>query len=279
MVVNLTGTTWLRELRPDPDPRHVLVCFPPGGGSITAYRPLAQRFATGTAIFAVQYPGRQDRLGEPALTEFTALADHTARDLLRWPATTRIALFGHSMGATVAYETARRLDTAGRTPSHLFVSGRPTPSFDETGRVHEGDDNTLIAELERLANDPAALAVLRTEPALAELVLPAVRADYRAVETYRHTPTAPLRCPITALVSTDDPTTTVAQAGEWRDFTTAGFESAVFPGRHFYLDIPETVPAVADLLARRLTTQASPIQEATTQTATPTRTSSSNSRG
>ncbi|WP_405137949.1 thioesterase II family protein [Nocardia sp. NBC_01388] len=252
VVVMLTGTDWLRVLKPDADPRNVLVCFPPGGGSVTAYRPLARHFGTGTAVFAVQYPGRQDRLGDKPIPDLIELADEIAQDLRRWPAGTRPVLFGHSMGATLAFETARRLEAAARPLAHLFVSGRPAPAFEEPGRLHLASDDALIADLERLANDPEPVGILRTEPALAEMILPAVRSDYQAVETYRYQPGEPLGTPITALVSTADPTTSLAQAGDWRNHTSADFETATFPGAHFYLDLPENQPAIAALITRRL---------------------------
>ncbi|MFD7845763.1 thioesterase II family protein [Nocardia sp. NPDC059764] len=250
----LPGTTWLRELRPDPAPETVLVCFPPGGGSVGAYRQLARRFGAGTAVFGVQYPGRQDRLGDPPVPALTELAGHAATDLLAWPKDVRLAIFGHSMGATVAYETARRVEAGGREVTHLFVSGRPAPVHEEAGRLHEGPDEGLIAELERLSNDPASVRILRDEPGLADLVLPAVRTDYRAVETYRHQTGAPLRTPITALISSSDPTTSTDQAGQWRDFTTADFDLATFEGGHFYLDLPENIKALADSITRALAT-------------------------
>ncbi|BAW07023.1 thioesterase II family protein [Nocardia seriolae] len=251
-VTDLPGTAWLRALKSDPAARTVLVCFPPGGGSVTAYRALAQRFGSGAAVFGVQYPGRLDRLADAPVPVLTELAERAAADLLAWPRDVRLAIFGHSMGATVAYETARRVEAGGRAVSHLFVSGRPAPAFEETSRVHEGPDAGLIAELERLSNDPESVRILRDEPGLAELVLPAVRNDYRAVETYRHAPGAPLRTAITALVRSSDPTTSAAQAGEWRDYTAAGFDLATFPGGHFYLDLPENLTAIVDLITRTL---------------------------
>ncbi|MFF2550441.1 thioesterase II family protein [Nocardia sp. NPDC058058] len=252
MVVNLTGTDWLRVLRADTDPRAVLVCFPPGGGSVTAYRSLAQRFGAGIAVYAVQYPGRQDRLGEKPIPDLGVLAEQAVRDMSSWPADTPVAIFGHSMGATVAFEAARRWEAAGRTLARLFVSGRPAPDLAETGRLHLGSDDDLIGQLELLSNDPASVRILREEPSLAELVLPALRSDYQAVETYRYEPSAPLRGPITALISDADPTTTVAQAGEWSAHTSGSFEVNTFQGGHFYLDLPENTSALADLVTTRL---------------------------
>ncbi|MVU78472.1 alpha/beta fold hydrolase [Nocardia sp. ET3-3] len=251
-VTDLTTTAWLRELKSDPDPSTALVCFPPGGGSITAYRALARGFSSGTTVFGVQYPGRLDRLGDEPVPVLTELADQAAADLLAWPKSVRLAIFGHSMGATVAYEAARRVEAAGREVAHLFVSGRPAPAFAETRLLHAGPDEGLIADLERLSNDPASVQILREEPSLAELVLPALRSDYRAVETYRHEPGEPLRTAITALISSEDPTTTPAQAEEWRAYSAAGFDLATFPGGHFYLDLPENLSAIVALITRTL---------------------------
>ncbi|WP_280317464.1 thioesterase II family protein [Nocardia wallacei] len=248
MAVDGSGT-WLREFRTEARPRAVLVCFPPGGGSASAFRPLAQRM-DGITVVAVQYPGRQDRLGEPMIDDIGAMAAEVARELTTLAQPAGLALFGHSMGATVAFETARRLEAAGRDLIRLFVSGRIAPSAPYPGRLHDAPDADLIAELERLANDPASVAVLRTEPGLADLVLPAVRNDYRAVETYALAPGEPLRCTISALLGDADPTVTPEQAGQWRDHTTGEFELATFPGRHFYLD--EKVAEVADYIAARL---------------------------
>lgn len=250
MGTTLGTTDWLRVLREVPAPRDQLVCFPPGGGTASSYRDLSSRFDAAVAVLAVQYPGRQDRIGESPIRDLEALAEHIATELLRQGEVDRLTLFGHSFGATVAFETARRLERAGQEIAALFVSGRPAPAFRETGRLHLGSDEGLIAELERLAADPAPIRVLRTEPALAELVLPAVRGDYQAVETYVYHPGPLLTCPVTAMVSTGDPTTTHEQADRWREVTTGAFDTARFPGGHFYLD--ENVGAVADFVAARL---------------------------
>jgi surfactin synthase thioesterase subunit len=92
--------------------------------------------------------------------------------------------------------------------------------------------------------------LLRTEPSLAELVLPPLRADYRAVETYVFKPGERLRCPVSVLLGDADPTVTTEQAKGWRTHTDAEFEVTTFSGRHFYLD--ERVSEVAIYLAARL---------------------------
>ncbi|MFE3542882.1 thioesterase II family protein [Nocardia sp. NPDC059177] len=247
--MNTAATEWVRVVRPEPSPHRRLVCFPPGGGSAPYYRTLGRHLGAGVEVTAVQYPGRQDRLDDPVVTDLHVLADRIAADLLGQPGPARV-LFGHSMGATVAYETARRLTAAGQPVSALIVSGRPAPSFVETGLLHQATDAALIDDLERLAADPASVGVLRTEPGLAELVLPALRADYQAVETYRQQPGPALSCPVVALVGTEDPTTTRAQAEQWHTVTDGAFAIRTFPGGHFYLD--EQPAAIAREITRHL---------------------------
>lgn len=244
------GTAWLRALRPVSGAAVVVVCFPAAGGSAGAYRALAQQIAPGIAVYAVQYSGRQDRLGDALVGDLAELAEHITADLLAWGAVRSLALFGHSMGATVAFEVARRLEHHGFDPVRLFVSGRIAPDAPYSGRLHAGPDKGLIADLERLANDPASVAVLHADRSLAELVLPALRADYRAVETYVFEPGTRLRCPVSVLLGDDDPTVTVEQAEGWRAHTDGEFEVTTFPGRHFYLE--EHVAEVAAYLAARV---------------------------
>ncbi|GGK34754.1 thioesterase II family protein [Nocardia camponoti] len=244
-------SNWLRDLRPDSAARLRLVCLPPGGGSAPVYRAIAKHIGAAVAVSAVQYPGRQDRLGEPLITDLHELADRIADDLLARPTTLPTALFGHSMGATVAYETALRLTAAGHPPTTLMVSGRPAPTIPETSRLHLDTDAALIESLERFAADPSSVAILRTEPGLADLVLPPLRADYQAVETYvRQANTPKLACPVVTLVSTDDPTTTIEQAEQWHTVTTGAFSLATFPGGHFYFDTDPT--SVAAEITRHL---------------------------
>ncbi|MGW2126625.1 thioesterase II family protein, partial [Streptomyces sp. NPDC001758] len=51
-----------------------------------------------------------------------------------------LTLFGHSMGALVAFEVARRIERAGGRVDHLFVSGRRGPATDRPEPSHPLDD-------------------------------------------------------------------------------------------------------------------------------------------
>ncbi|MCT2585124.1 thioesterase II family protein [Actinophytocola gossypii] len=219
---------WVRRFVPAPDAPARLVCFPHAGGSATYYLPVARGLAPSVDVLAIQYPGRQDRRHEPNIDDIERLADLVVAELAPW-CDRPVGLFGHSMGALVAYEVARRLDTA---PSVLFASGRRAPSRHRDTDVHRLDDDRLRAELARLSGTGAGL--LDDEDMLA-MILPATRADYRAVESYRYRPGPPLTCPVLAMVGDADTEATVDEVADWRAHTSGEFELRVFDGGHFYL--------------------------------------------
>ncbi|WSA47505.1 alpha/beta fold hydrolase [Streptomyces sp. NBC_01803] len=206
--------------------------MPHAGGSASYFLPVARAMPATVDVLAVQYPGRQDRLREPAVGTISELADAVFAALLPW-ADRPLGLFGHSMGAAVAFEVARRFEREkGLVAAALFASGRRAPSTHRVETTHLRDDDGLLDDIRQLSGTDA--AVLADEEIL-RMVLPAVRVDYRAIETYVPEPGPPLRCPVHALVGDADPKATVEEAEAWRDATEGPFELKVYSGGHFYL--------------------------------------------
>lgn len=227
---------WIRCFRPSPDSAARLVCFPHAGGSATSYLPLSRQLAPRVETWALQYPGRQERRKEPLRTSVDVLADEIFDVLAPQlePRSAPYAFFGHSMGAIVAFEVALRFARAGLDgPVRLFASARRAPSVPNPGSVRLRDDAGLLAEMERLGG--TAPGVL-DDAGLRAMVLPVVRADYQAIETYRCAPGAAVGCPVTVLCGDRDPALAVGEAAAWREHTRGGCDVAVYPGGHFYLD-------------------------------------------
>ncbi|MEV7978977.1 alpha/beta fold hydrolase [Streptomyces sp. NPDC086519] len=242
------ASSWIRRYAPAPEAPARLVCLPHAGGSATFYSGLARRLAPDTEVLAVQYPGRLERRAEPPMKDLAALAEALVTELTPWTDRT-FALFGHSLGAMVAFETARRLEAMGRPPVALFVSGRGAPSRHRREFGPQLDDATLLQQMRRLGGtDPRIFA----DEDLMRLALPVIRADYHMVEDYRYVPSPPLTCPVTALNGRTDPKVSSADVDAWRDHTTASFDSLVFPGGHFYLvdRSKEVTAALTDRLSR-----------------------------
>ncbi|MFE7563895.1 thioesterase II family protein [Kitasatospora sp. NPDC057500] len=224
-----------------------LVCFPHAGGSASFYYPVSEALRSTVQVVALQYPGRQDRRHERPLTTIAELADESfaaLRPLMDRP----LAFFGHSMGATLAFEVAVRMRRElGTAPVALFASGRRAPSRHRVETAHLLGDDGLVAELQSLSGTDARIL---GDLELLRMILPAIRSDYTAAETYRYEPGPALDCPIVALTGESDPKASLEEVGAWAEHTTGGFALHTFEGGHFYLARHQR--AVLDVIRDRL---------------------------
>ncbi|MGW6919348.1 thioesterase II family protein [Kitasatospora sp. NPDC054939] len=259
-VTDLTADRWYRRFHARDTAPVRLVCFPHAGGTAGWYHPLSAALSPYSDVLAAQYPGRQDRYAEPGITSLDLLADRLYRTLQPY-ADRPLVLFGHSMGASLAFEVARRFEADDRPhraggPVHLVLSGRGAPSLDrDEPKEHMLSDGALLERVTDLGGtDPRLLA----EPELRELILVSLRSDYTAVDTYRAAPGARVGVPVTALTGDADPRVTPDEAAGWAAHTDASFDLRVFPGGHFYL--ADRMREVADVIAERLRA-AAPVTE------------------
>ncbi|MCB0948476.1 MAG: thioesterase, partial [Mycobacterium sp.] len=161
-----------------------------------------------------------------------------------------LALFGHSMGAVLAFEVARRLERlAGRGPALVFASGSRAPS--RYVKEHPGDrtqgDEDLIAVMQELGGtDPRVL----DDPEMRATFLPPFRNDYRALAAYHRDTGVGISAPVVVMTATDDPKTSVDDARAWHEHTSGGGDVHTFSGGHFYLE--KRSQEVIEVIARRL---------------------------
>jgi medium-chain acyl-[acyl-carrier-protein] hydrolase len=238
---------WLPTRRPRPGARVRLFCLPYAGGGASVYRGFQDALPAHVEVCAVQLPGRETRLREAPVADLAKLVPMLT-DGLGPHLGPRFALFGHSMGAALAFELARELRRRGMPPPvHLFASACPAPHIPDTDGTHALPDEEMIERLRALGGmSPEVLA----HRELMEMILPIFRADAAVTETYAHTPGEPLDVPITAVGGLEDEKATRADLEAWRQHTTAAFALRMVPGGHFFLQT-ET-PAVLGILARAL---------------------------
>lgn len=227
-----------------------LVTFPQAGGTGSGYCWLSAGLSPSAEVLTLQYPGRQERRHEPLIDDIGRLADEICEVSGNegWADGRPTAFFGHSMGATVAFEVARRLESeTGTVLSMLFISACRAPSQVRFEYVHRGDDESLLARL--VALNRANARLVENEKARS-LIMPVIRSDYYAMENYRYASGPKLNCPLTVLVGDSDPLTTIEEARAWSGHTTRNVDLRIFPGGHFYIDThrAEVIRVIAERL-------------------------------
>jgi medium-chain acyl-[acyl-carrier-protein] hydrolase len=215
-------------------PRRRLICLPYAGGGVAAYQPWSRTLPADIEVVAAQLPGRESRLSEPALRSITAMVD-ALLPAVRAATDLPYALFGHSMGAVLAFELARALHADGApAPVRLFVSARRSPdATDPANAVRALPDANFLDELQRRYG--AIPAVVREHAELLELVLPVLRADIEAIETYRAVPGARVACPVHVLGGVDDGYPLPSELGGWQRVATQPIAVTLFDGDHFFV--------------------------------------------
>lgn len=228
----MSSNNWIRLVPARGKPQLRFVCFPHAGGSASFFRPWATHLPDGVELAAACYPGREDRIGDPPAEFMADLAAPLAAASASLPGLPTV-FFGHSMGASVAYETALGLERDyGIGLTALCVSGRGAPGHEGSRKPVPDDDAALVHEIVRLGGtEHAAL-----DGELRELVLPVIRADYRLIDRYYDDhQAAPVSAPLIAYYGLGDESLHEQSVSAWSAFTRAEFSLRSMPGDHFYL--------------------------------------------
>ncbi|MDH6142640.1 surfactin synthase thioesterase subunit [Kitasatospora sp. GP30] len=229
--ITVDSELWLRRFHPPGRDSHRLVVLPHAGGSASFFRPLAAALAPELDVLTVQYPGRQDRRSEKSIEDIGEYADRIHEVLLA-EADRPTALYGHSMGAILAFEVACRLEASGHAPLAVIASGRRAPATHREENVHQRDNQGIVTELRRLSGTHTELL---GDDEILQMILPALRSDYTAVERYICPAERTVNCPILALTGDQDPRTSLDEAKAWDRHTTGRFELEVLSGGHFFI--------------------------------------------
>ena len=241
------SSPWLASLRPATAPAVRLICVPHAGGGASVFRRWGPLLPEAVDLLAVQLPGRQSRYSERPESDLGRVVEAVAEGvepLLDVP----IALFGHSVGAIVAFELARTLSWQSLVPpAHLFVAGCASPR-----RVHASgaprsqdlSDEDFVGMLGTVGGLPAEVLANRD---LLDLLLPALRADCQLYETYEYRPGPQLRCPISVIAGRDD-SVPLGDLEDWSSESSVSSSVRLFPGGHFFTSEQEAA-VVAEVAA------------------------------
>jgi surfactin synthase thioesterase subunit len=209
-----------------------IIVFPHAGAAASSYRTLATALAAGGDTFVVQYPRRAERLNHPAPQTIHDLA-HELFQAGPWHRAAPLRLFGHSMGALVAFEFARIAEQH-RIPVHkLWVSAGPVPSSVAALPELPTSTSELLADLARLGGtDPRLLA----DEEFAQLMAEAARCDYEALNRYECSDRVRIRADIHAFGGRSDNRVDAGSLRRWAHHTNGSFGMSLFDGGHFFIN-------------------------------------------
>jgi surfactin synthase thioesterase subunit len=224
-----------------------LFCLPFAGGGSAFFHAWKDFLPVDVEMVRIKLPGRETRLREKAFTDLATLVVELCEALAPW-LDRPFVLFGHSMGALIAFELTRAIRVRHRLlPQHLFVSGFRAPHLPRPERITGLPDAQFVARLREYGGIPE--LVIRN-PELMEIFLPIFRSDFEMMDSYMYRSAASLDCPLTAFGGQSDPKISRDSISAWHVHTRRGFKCHFLPGGHFFID--ESRARLLDLICKDL---------------------------
>ena len=224
---------WFRVIKRQANPEMRLICFPHAGGSASFFRSWADLIPRGMELLAVRYPGREDRILDPLANTMADVASPLSQACTALD-DAPLAFFGHSMGAAVAHDVARRIDPLMTIRlAGLFVSGYAGPGYDQGRRdPSKLSDGDLIEDMQVLGGTDPDVFV---KAELKQLYLPIFRADYQLIARHRISSADIINAPVVAYYGDHDEDLDEESVSAWSTVTKSSFTARRFSGGHFYL--------------------------------------------
>ncbi len=230
----MTDTTWF-ALHHNPSAKLRLFLFPYSGGGINIFRSWHSHLPDSIEVCRIKLPGRDQRHTEALFTHIEALVSaivDAMPPLLDMP----FALFGHSLGAQLAFEVARELRRRQLpSPEILLVSARKAPQLENNqDHIHQLPESEMLAELQRRYGGIPSAVMENKE--LRSIYVPILRADLTMVETYTYKEEAPFMFPISAYSGLDDKLVSLNMLKAWEQQSTQAFRFRLIAGGHFFIN-------------------------------------------
>ena len=228
-----TLNEWVVARTLSPNARFRLFCFPYAGGSSLIFRIWDQHLPQDIEVIPVELPGRGTRLRERPEEYLLPMVGKVGKAILPF-LNKPFGFFGHSMGALIAFELARYLRRLGMPlPEKLLLSAHRAPHLPTTGKVlHALPESEFIEELRSLNGTPEEI-IANSE--LMQLLIPVLRADFKACETYTFRFEPPLNCPISVFGGMEDQNVSRDDLEAWKMHTESSFALHLLPGDHFFI--------------------------------------------
>ncbi|HEX4045357.1 MAG TPA: alpha/beta fold hydrolase [Gammaproteobacteria bacterium] len=228
-----------------------LILFHHAGGTAYSFSKFAKQFDSSTQIVAVELPGRGVRLNELPENKFDSLIKKLIEALMAYLNPNAIFL-GHSMGALIAYECAKKLENNYQyIVDTLIISGQGAPCYHtkSSGYLNsQATDEELILQLKKIKGFPDGA---EEYPDLLKMILENIRTDCELLASYNYQSALPLSCPLICLIAEQDGLVSHNQYKKWQIETKEKLYFCPIPGDHFallkeYVELPRLLSSIKD---------------------------------
>jgi surfactin synthase thioesterase subunit len=226
---------WFHPVEPSPDASVRLFLLPHAGSGAIIYRDWENLLPPSVAPQAVTLPGRHNRRDEPTYEDFEPLVDALHEAVLDDLDERPFALFGHCLGAQLAFRLAVRMEEeGGPRPLMLGMSGwSPQGFFRPTAEQSEMPQSEMVEWIKKLGSFPAEIY---DNPEMLALVVPALRADLKVAAQYEDRGET-VGCPLASYGGASDPLQESPDAmTHWAGRSPAYLGHTEYSGGHFYID-------------------------------------------
>ncbi len=218
-----------------------LFSFPYMGGGATSFARWNDHLPDSIEVIPVHLPGREDRADEESLSDITKLVKEIAdamEPLLDKP----FALYGHSIGAAMAYRLDAELKRRKKDAEHLFLAAwfgpRQTSPFDTIRSVtsdqlmHESAREMIYNHLRTLEIDEK---VISNRPLMDEM-MPSIRADIiMGINMEKERFGEKTETPVTAIAGKKDTVFTMDSIKKWESFAQKEYQFREVDGAHLFM--------------------------------------------
>ncbi|AOZ77366.1 gramicidin dehydrogenase [Clostridium pasteurianum DSM 525 = ATCC 6013] len=211
-----------------------LFCIPHAGGSAAAYSKWQNYIDPAIEVCPVELAGRGRRFNEGCYKDISEAVEDIY-NIIKEDLNQEYAFLGHSMGSLIAYELTRYIiKLKGRTPEHIFFSGRKAPDvLYENNSIHKLSDEKLKNKSLEFSGTPR--EVLRNEY-MCRAFLKVLRQDFKICETYTYkNEKLKLNCNI-SILNGDKDNININHIALWKKHTSRSCHIYSFKGGHFYIE-------------------------------------------
>ena len=232
--MSIKSSPWIVRRAPRDNASLRLFCFPHAGAGSVIFKDWYADFGPNVDVCAIEPPGRLARRRDPmirSLPEFVAALEPELEPYLDVP----FVLFGYSLGAAMAFESARALRRRRNLePKHLIVAAARAPQLPRRlTAISQEPEPAFVRELERRYGpiEP----VIKSDPEMLTLITEIMRVDLCMLENYQYQAEPSFDCPVLAIGGTEDASLAPGELEGWSAHTSNAFRAQRLPGGHFFL--------------------------------------------